>query len=136
MDFYVIMPMGSDPIAKEKIITIRKIASSKNFTAYFPEYENEKQSFSIDSIINKVKGCSFVLADLSLERPSCYYELGIVESIRIPVYLIAKNGTDIHQTAKRDQVLFFRNFEELEKVLTYIFDNIDGPTSKFNVKNV
>jgi hypothetical protein len=130
MDFYVIMPMYSDPSAKEKIVIIRKVANSRNFIAHFPEYKNEKQSFSIDSIMNKIKGCSFVLADLSLERPSCYYELGIVESIKIPVYLIAKSGTDIHQTAKRDQVLFFQNFEELEKILTYIFDNIDIPSSK------
>jgi hypothetical protein len=31
----------------------------------------------------------FVLADLSLERPSCYFELGLAQAVRAHVFVIA-----------------------------------------------
>jgi nucleoside 2-deoxyribosyltransferase len=61
-----------------------------------------------------------VLADLSLERPSCYYELGLAEALGKPVYLIAKKNTDIHQTASRRLVRYFDNEDEYKVLVENI----------------
>jgi hypothetical protein len=69
------------------------------------------------------------LADLSLERPSCYYELGLAEALGKPVYLIAAEGTDIHQTASRRLVSFYNGQEDFIILLKHILSlavNNDG----------
>ena len=40
---------------------------------------------------------AFILADVSLERPSCYFELGLMRATNVPIYLIAAEATPIHQ---------------------------------------
>ena len=88
--------------------------------AHFPNYSTVKPSFDLNSTIQDLKGASFVIADLSLERPSCYYELGLAEALRKRVHLIAQAGTDIHQTAARDNVLFFDDLIQFEAVIDAI----------------
>ena len=73
--------------------------------------------------LQDMKQCEFVLVNLSLERPSCYYELGLAEAIGKPVYLIAIEGTDIHQTASRKLVQFYNTNEELVGLLRDIISS-------------
>ena len=114
MYIHVIMPVASDPNALEKQILIKKIAENEGFLTHFPDYLPYKPVFDLKSAIDDMRSASFIIADLSLERPSCYYELGLAEAIEKKVYLIAKFGTDIHQTSKRNHVSFFKNMNEFE----------------------
>lgn len=117
MYFHVIMPLGSDPQASEKYEIIQRIATEKKLNAHFPNYSKETPSFDLDRTIQELQGAEFVIVDLSLERPSCYYELGLVEILKKTTYLIAKTGTDIHQTSSRDNVAFFQTMKDFEETI-------------------
>ena len=106
--FHVIMPLGADPQASKKREIIRSAASHLDLEPHFPSYSPNQPEFSLQSALSDMSGCLFVLADLSLERPSCYYELGLAEAQKVPVYLIAESGTPIHQTTSRDNLAFYR----------------------------
>ncbi len=112
MYFQVIMPIGSNPAAKETQKILQNIGKKTAIKPQFPRYVTEDPVFNLQSTLQDLKGAAFVLADLSLERPSCYYELGLAEALGKPVYLIAIEKTDIHQTASRRLVQYYKNTEE------------------------
>ena len=106
--FYVIMPVESDDAAAEKQRLIKSVAQQFDITAFFPQY-NKYEPFNMESTITTIRASQFVVADLSLERPSCYYELGITETLGKDVYVIALSGSHIHQTSIRDSVRYYDN---------------------------
>jgi nucleoside 2-deoxyribosyltransferase len=116
MYFQIIMPVGSNPNRAEKEEIIKKAANNTRVKPHFPRYTTEDPVFNLQATLQDIRGAQFILADLSLERPSCYYELGLAEALGKPVFLIAAKGTDIHQTASRRLVRFYNddtNFENL-----------------------
>ena len=129
MYFHVIMPVGSNPKKNEiqKII----VDSSRNFKSKpnFPKYATKNPVFSLQATLQDIRNSEFVLADLSLERPSCYYELGLAEALGIPVYLVAKAGTDIHQTASRRLVNFYESEKDLSRLVVNILTQVEVENS-------
>jgi len=124
MFFHVIMPVGSNSNKDECQKLISNIASENGMRPHFPRYATEDPVFNLQSTLQDLKRSEFVLADLSLERPSCYYELGLAEAIGKPVYLVAIEGTDIHQTASRRLVNFYKDNEELVTLLRGILSEV------------
>ncbi len=49
-----------------------------------------------EEIYKRIRQSYFVVADLSHERPNCYYEVGYAHAIGKPVLIICKGGTSIH----------------------------------------
>ena len=120
MYFQVIMPVGSNPKANDKQRLVKIIAEKSVIKPHFPRYTTEDPVFNLQATLQDLRGSAFVLADLSLERPSCYYELGLAEALGKPVYLIAKKNTDIHQTASRRLVKYFDNEDEYKVLVKNI----------------
>ena len=105
------MPVGSDSSAPKNKQIISGMASKYNIDVHFPQYTKEK-AFRPQAIVDELTGSLFVVANLSLERPSCYYELGIAEALGKDVFIIAETGSDIHQSANRDTVRFYKRGEK------------------------
>src|ERR1700733_3914204 len=104
---HVIMPIGSDPHSQARKAAIARGSEQANFIAMFPEYEFHDPAFSLDDLKKELRAADLVIADLSLERPSCYYELGVAEALGKQVLLVAMNGTSIHQSSSRSLVRFY-----------------------------
>lgn len=117
MYFYMIMPVGADAQAKEKQEIISKLAALEDIHAHLPGYSAKNTSFNLKSTLDELMGAEFVIADLSLERPSCYYELGLAQALYKKVFIIAHDGTDIHQTAQRNETSFFGDLPDFEKLV-------------------
>ncbi|NIV93081.1 hypothetical protein GWN42_09835, partial [candidate division KSB1 bacterium] len=100
MYVYVIMPVGSDPKYSNKRDIIKKVAKEVNIDVYIPSGVNNP--LDMDFTIEKLKNAKSVIADLSFERPSCYYELGIAQAFGKRVFLLAEEGTRIHQSKNRE----------------------------------
>ena len=115
--FKVIMPVGSDSQLEEKQKQIQKIAEQHGIAPHFPSYEDYSD---IHVALQNLRSAEFVLVDLTFERPSCYYELGLAEAINAKIYLIAAQGTDIHQTSKRNSVQFYENLQQYPSVVNNI----------------
>lgn len=115
--FYVIMPVRSDTSATAKRLLIEQLADRYGLSAKFSEYANNKFSFDLGKFKEELISACFVLVDLSLERPSCYYELGVVEALGRPVELVAAEGTPIHQSAGRAQLTHYKDLGALSDLL-------------------
>src|SRR5262245_5888554 len=120
MFFYVIMPVGADPNFLEKKSILLRVAQEEGLTPYFPFERTENVKFDMRSTLSILKDSDFVLADLSMERPSCYYELGLAEALGKDVYLIARRGTDIHQAQSRNLAHFYDGLKNYEDVISNV----------------
>lgn len=111
------MPIRSDTSAAAKRSLIEQLADCYGMSAKFSEYANNTVIFDLDKFKDEVNSACFVLVDLSLERPSCYYELGVVEALGRPVELVAAEGTAIHQSANRAQLTYYEDLGALADLL-------------------
>ena len=121
--FWVIMPLKSDSLAEQKKQIIAAEAQKRGLAPHFPSYNKDAPAFDLNSMIVDLGEAEFVLVDLSLERPSCYYEVGVAEALGKEVYLLAKQGTDIHQTARRESVQFYGDLEHLKSLVASVFES-------------
>lgn len=72
-----------------------------------PDYEPLDPKFDLGATKTAMLSASLIVVDLSYERPSCYYELGVREAVGARLLLVARVGTTVHQTSLREQVNFF-----------------------------
>ena len=79
---YIIGPVRSDPQYKQKRQVLADISSGYQYQFFFP-FERYK-SFSLDAVRSDLRNAAVVIADLSLERPSCYFELGVAQALDLP----------------------------------------------------
>jgi hypothetical protein len=59
----------------------------------------------------------FVIADLTKERPNCYYELGFAHALGKPAILLARAGTVLHFDVRDYPCIFYESEEHLQKEL-------------------
>jgi hypothetical protein len=115
---YIIMPVGSDPNFASKQSAIVSSLGKRGWIGRFPlDVTASKPDFLLPVAIEDMRTASLVVADLSLERPSCYYELAVAQTIGRPTFVIAAKGTLIHQLAGRGTVQFYCGTQELSNLL-------------------
>src|ERR1041385_4172898 len=112
--FCIVMPWSAKTEVHARESILEEVIQEFGIDADFPEDQRNISSFDIKKTIEKFEKAAFVLADLSFERPSCYYELGIAESIGAKVFLLAQKGTPIHQTSYYDKVQFYENMQQFK----------------------
>src|ERR1041385_316620 len=120
MRCYVIMPVGADEQFGDKKAIIQKVAQEENLVPYFPFDRAGNVSFDLNLTLSMLRESEFVLADLSMERPSCYFELGLAQAIGKDVYLIAEQGTDVHQAHGRSLTQFYDGLHNYEQVISSV----------------
>jgi nucleoside 2-deoxyribosyltransferase len=114
---YVIMPVGSDPMYPERRTAIEDGAATAGFEAHFPLDDSPIGRFDLESTKKRMRASDAVLADLTKERPSCYYEVGLAQALNPRVLLVATRDTAIHQVAGRRHVEFYSSLDDLRMVL-------------------
>ncbi len=78
----------------------------------------------VDRIKREISSSSFVVADLTDERPSCYFEVGYADALGVPVVYVAskesvvnpKTATKIHFDIHKS-VNYFVNMKQLREKL-------------------
>jgi hypothetical protein len=79
----------------------------------------------IEQITDGIRNCSFVVADLSQERPNVYLEVGYAWGHQKPVILVAREGQHLHFDLSHHKCLFYKNIsrlsESLEKTIRDMF---------------
>jgi hypothetical protein len=83
----------------------------------------------VDRIMDGIQNAKFVIADLTLERPNVYLEVGYAWGTNKPVLLVAREGQRLHFDVSHHKCLFYKNIvrlaESLEKTVLEMF----GPGS-------
>jgi nucleoside 2-deoxyribosyltransferase len=111
------MPVGSDPSYPEKREIMGDVAQSLNIQTHFPLESKNASDFDLLTTLQELERAEFVLADLSFERPSCYYELGLAQALHKQVFLIAQEGTTIHQAYGREKTHFYNQDRDFRNVI-------------------
>jgi nucleoside 2-deoxyribosyltransferase len=74
-----------------------------------------------------LEDADIVLADLSFERPSCYFEVGFAQALGKRVALIATDGTAIHQVIGRDALIFYNTISDYENAVRLALERAGLP---------
>lgn len=75
-----------------------------------------------DKIILMIKSARLIVADLTLERPNVYFELGYARGLGKTVVTIAKQGTNVHFDVKDWVYIEYVDSRTLEKNLKKRFE--------------
>jgi hypothetical protein len=116
--FDVICPVGADPRFAAKRSVLEELGIEWGHEPFFP-LERHRE-FSIGVTTRDMQRAEFVLADLSLERPSCYFELGLAEAANARVFLVAAAGTPIHQVGNANKVVFYSDMMQYRSEVSEI----------------
>lgn len=118
---FVVMPSSVFMHSIEKKEIIRLCALESGWSLQIPEYEKRAPSFDLSSTMAALREIDLALVDLSDERPSCYFELGLAEASGTEIAAVALKNTPIHQTSLRESIVFFDDLadfrERIRKIL-------------------
>jgi hypothetical protein len=119
--FYVISPVGADADFGVKRSILADAASQLHVRPLFPL--DRAPGVALERASEDIRRAKFVLADLSFERPSCYFELGLAEATGVDVGIIAKAGTSIHQVGYASQVIFYRDLDDYRRTIQRLLES-------------
>lgn len=122
--FYVICPVQSDEEFGRKRAILENLGRSCSLIPLFPL--DRKTSSDTRSLIEEMREALFILVDLSLERPSCYFELGLAEVSGAPLLLLAKDGSTIHQIGLMRNVEFFTDLDRYKTIVSRFITQLRG----------
>jgi hypothetical protein len=83
----------------------------------------------LDRIVEGISNAEFVIADLSLERPNVYLEVGFAWGLKKPVVLVARDGQRLHFDLSHHKCLFYRTIGKLAESLEKTIRDMFGPGS-------
>ena len=92
--------------------------------------EIEHQEVITDKIREKIKCSEFLLADLTAERPSVYYEIGYAHALGRKVIMFRSNETNLHFDLAGYNCPAYRNLTELREKLICRLEHMTNRTSK------
>jgi hypothetical protein len=118
---YVISPVAADPEFATKRSVLAAVAHSVGVEPLFPL--DRDPGVALERAAEDIRKAGFVIADLTYERPSCYFELGLAEATGVDVGIIAKAGTPIHQVGYASQVSFYRGIDDYRRIVQQLLDD-------------
>jgi hypothetical protein len=75
-------------------------------------------------ILKEITRSDIVLADLTGERPNCYYEAGFAEALGKRVILTARQGTNVHFDLRDNNFILWKDADDFEAKLRKRFEAI------------
>ncbi len=113
---YFILPVGSDILFPRKRAILERILADLREEGHFPFERPNAPTFDLEQALNQMSEAKAIIGDLALERPSCYFEVGLAQGAGLSVVLIAPEGTPVHQVSQRDDVRFYADLEAYERL--------------------
>ncbi|SFF32128.1 TIR domain-containing protein [Spirosoma endophyticum] len=114
---FIVMKLGDKTLdsAHEGVI----IPTLDNFGFSAIRIDSFENSGKINNqILEEIDRSEIVLADLTGERPNCYYEAGYAYALGKEVILTAKNGTAIHFDLATNRIIFWDTEADLREALS------------------
>lgn len=114
---YYISPVGADPDYGAKRGILNNISQELGIEWFFPL--DRYACFAVPAALEDLRAAAHVVADLSLERPSCYFELGLAQALGVRLSLIAKEGTILHQAGGIDGVVIYQDLRSYREAVKH-----------------
>jgi hypothetical protein len=84
----------------------------------------------VDRIMDGIRNAQFVIADLTLEKPNVYLEVGYAWGMNKPVILVARDGQRLHFDLSHHKCLFYKTIGKLAEALEKTVLDMFGPGSE------
>ena len=117
----------SDPDFQKKLAIWTTLVGDSGWEVSFPKYDSDYPIFDLEATLAEMDRCDLVVVDLSFERPSCYFELGLAEALHKKMAVISKVGTPIHQTSHRRNVRTYASIDDFAILIRDILHEGSGP---------
>lgn len=120
--------MAIDPEKPELVDVLHAIKEScKRFGIEARRVDEiEHQDKITNVILDEIRSCEFLVADLSHERPNVYYEIGYAHALNKKPILYRRKGTRVHFDLSLHNVPEYQNTTELKQALTKRLEAILG----------
>lgn len=121
---FIIMPMDKNKHDTEKSADIWHVYTTIKTAAQMSGFRAERVDYirgaaSIDNkIYEHIEKAEVIIADLSYERPNCYFELGYAKALGKDMIIIARQGTKIHFDVEHYDYIEFSSEEYLAQELS------------------
>ena len=126
---FIIMAMNPEnPDLADILDTIRVVCSRFGIKAHRAD-EIQHQDQITDVILEQIRNCEYLIADLTHERPNVYYEVGYAHALDKKPILYRKAGTSLHFDLAVHNVPEYKNNIELRDLLTKRLEAILGRTA-------
>jgi hypothetical protein len=114
---FVLMPIDPElPELEDVYAAIVDTCAEFDIHAYRADVI-EHQDRITDRILHEIRTCEFLIADLSLERPNVYYEVGFAHALHKKPILYRRKGTRLHFDLSVHNVPEFKNATELRQLM-------------------
>jgi hypothetical protein len=123
---FVIMPSIRFNGSMQKLAILRRQSTVLGWQIHIPDYDHTAPSFDLPATRQLIQSSEIVFADLSFERPSSYFELGLAEAYEASVCLVAAANTPIHQATRRNAVSYFSSMSEFEALFRSALESPGG----------
>ncbi|MGW5053930.1 hypothetical protein [Actinokineospora sp. NPDC004072] len=128
---YLIAPVGSDPTYRNKRAIVERLADKQGVSVHFPmdgvpATSDSQSTLPTAEMVELFRKAGRIIADLSFERPSCYYELGVAQTVRRDVVLVAEVGTNLHQAEGRSEAFFYHDLKQYADFLDQVIRQVNS----------
>lgn len=90
----------------------------------------------IDRITEGIRNSEFIIADLTLEKPNVYLEVGYAWGLKKPVIMVARDGQRLHFDLAHHKCIFYRTIgrlsQELEQTIRDMFGAEPGERASWS----
>lgn len=93
--------------------SIKAVASDCNMRAELANNNYRGDTMILTKIVENIKKAEIIVADLSYERPNCYFELGYAMAMGKRIIITAKKDTHIHFDVSGYDILYYNNGQDL-----------------------
>lgn len=127
---FVIMPIDpEDALMVDVYSGIKEVCEKFGIQAVRAD-DIEHQESITEIVLEQIRECEFLIADLSHERPNVYYEIGYAHAINKHPILYRSQGTKLHFDLYVHNVPEYKNATELKLKLERRFEEILGRKAK------
>jgi len=84
----------------------------------------------VDRITEGIRDAEFVIADMTLEKPNVYLEVGFAWGLNRPVILVAREGQRLHFDLSHHMCIFYRTIGRLAEDLEKTIRNLPRPENR------
>ena len=113
-----------------KKLQIIEIEAKKHSIKILKGVINNSNEFDLTKTMRLYHKAHCCIADLSFERPSCYYEIGYMQALNKRIMFIASSGTFIHQID--GEVNFYSNFSEYKELIKHFLADVNKEITRNN----